>query len=76
MEQLPILIPVPLLVFSFIALLLGIWRKKLSFYTAVVGILISLTASIIALFEVVQNGPLHYELGGWAPPIGIEYVFP
>ncbi len=74
MEQLPILIPVPLLVFSFIALLLGLWHKKLSFYTAVVGILIALIASILALIKVVKDGPLHYRLGGWAPPIGIEYV--
>ncbi len=74
MEQLPILIPIPLLVFSFIAVLLGLWHKKLSFYSAIAGIVISLAASVLALVKILQSGPLHYELGGWAPPIGIEYV--
>ena len=74
MEQLPILIPVPLLVFSFITVLLGLWHKKLSFYSAVTGVIISLAASVLSLVRVINTGPLHYELGGWAPPIGIEYV--
>ncbi len=39
-----------------------------------VGVSVSLLASIFGLINVLNNGPMHYYLGGWAPPIGIEYV--
>ena len=28
----------------------------------------------MALMTVLENGRWHYEMGGWAPPWGIEYV--
>jgi len=31
-------------------------------------------ASINTLLTVIANGTIHYRLGGWAPPFGIEYV--
>jgi len=30
--------------------------------------------SVMALMTVLDNGSWHYEMGGWAPPWGIEYV--
>jgi hypothetical protein len=39
-----------------------------------VGISVSLIASIMGLVQVLLNGAMHYYLGGWIPPIGIEYV--
>ena len=74
MNHLPILIPLPLLLFSFIALLVGMWRRNLAYPVALIGVLVSLIFASIGLVQVLQNGTMHYYLGGWAPPIGIEYV--
>lgn len=30
--------------------------------------------SIVNLMEVLQTGPIHYSFGGWAAPVGIEWV--
>jgi multicomponent Na+:H+ antiporter subunit D len=35
---------------------------------------LSAAASVWALVHVLDDGPLTYNLGGWAPPVGIEYV--
>jgi len=35
---------------------------------------LSAAASVWALVHVLDNGTLTYNLGGWAPPVGIEYV--
>ncbi|MEG9861327.1 MAG: monovalent cation/H+ antiporter subunit D family protein [Parvularculales bacterium] len=29
--------------------------------------------SILLYISVIENGPIHYDMGGWAPPWGIEY---
>ncbi len=74
MNQLPILIPVPLLLFSFIVLLLGTWRRNLAYPAALLGVVISLAAASAGLIRVLREGAQHYYLGGWPPPLGIEYV--
>jgi multicomponent Na+:H+ antiporter subunit D len=45
-----------------------------AFPLALLGIALSATASIWALIHVLDNGTMRYNLGGWAPPVGIEYV--
>ena len=30
--------------------------------------------SIMLIGQTLQSGPMHYDLGNWAPPYGIEYV--
>jgi multicomponent Na+:H+ antiporter subunit D len=74
MNQLPVIIPVSLLLFAFLTFLAGTFRKSLAFPFAMVGISVSLIASIMGLVQVLLNGAMHYYLGGWIPPIGIEYV--
>lgn len=74
MGQLPILIPVPLLLFAFIVLLIGIWRKSLVYPLSVIGMAVALIIACIGLVRVLQFGDIHYYLGGWPPPFGIEYV--
>ncbi len=74
MNQLPVIIPVSLLLFAFFTFLFGIWRRNLAFPIAIAGVTVSLIASVLGLAQVLQNGPIHYYLGGWAPPLGIEYV--
>ncbi len=43
------------------------------FFTTILSAL-SFYVSLQLLFHVSANGPVSYELGGWAPPWGIEYV--
>jgi multicomponent Na+:H+ antiporter subunit D len=49
-------------------------RYELGFILALVGVGLSMVASIWSLVHVLDNGTMRYNLGGWAPPIGIEYV--
>ncbi len=72
--QLPALIPVPLLVLSILAPVVGMWRQSLAFWLAVATIAFSTAMSGWALAHVIAHGPMTYALGGWEPPIGIEYV--
>ncbi len=74
MNQLPILIPVPLLLFSFVVFLAGLLRRNLAFPLAVSGALTSFAFSILGLVQVLRCGTQHYYVGGWEPPFGIEYV--
>ncbi len=74
MSSLSILILAPLLLFAFIATLVGIWRLKWAYFTAIVGMALSLVAAGVGLFRVLTEGELRHYLGGWPPPFGIEYV--
>ena len=74
MEQLPVIIPVSLLFFAFLTFLAGVIRKYLAYPFAIAGALIALVASCLGLSQVMSNGPIHYYLGSWPPPFGIEYV--
>ena len=35
---------------------------------------VALGSAVMALRVALDSGPWHYDLGGWAPPWGIEYV--
>ncbi|MFC1967698.1 complex I subunit 5 family protein [Chloroflexota bacterium] len=74
MSALPVLILAPLLLFAFISVLTGIWRQKLGYISAIIGISLSLVAAAAGIVTVLTQGELRYHLGGWAPPFGIEYV--
>ena len=74
MSQLPVIIPVSLLLFAFLTFLAGTIRKSLAFPFALTGISVSLAASVLGLIQVLLHGSQHYYLGGWVPPLGIEYV--
>ena len=73
-DQLPALIPVPLLVLSIVAPAVGMWRQALAFWLAAATIAFSAAMSGWALAHVIAHGPMTYHFGGWEPPIGIEYV--
>ena len=72
--HLPALIPVPLLVLSILAPVAGMCRQTLPFWLALGTIAFSTAMSGWALAHVIAHGPMTYDLGGWEPPIGIEYV--
>ncbi|MEM7189430.1 MAG: monovalent cation/H+ antiporter subunit D family protein [Pseudomonadota bacterium] len=71
MQQLPALqVVVPLLG----SVLCAVVRQRQA--CAAITLVCSAIMPVIAfalLFEVQANGPISYAMGGWAPPIGIEY---
>lgn len=74
-EQFPALIVVTPLIFAFLVTMAGLWNRKLCFPL----VLIALSACVVfagGILAVVVSGgkPIHYYLGGWEPPWGIEYV--
>jgi multicomponent Na+:H+ antiporter subunit D len=71
LAQLPALqVVIPL----FGAILAGFLRRGSSaFVVALVATWITPVVAGTMLVEVVRDGPISYEMGGWAPPWGIEY---
>lgn len=73
-EHLPALIVVISLFASFTILIVGWWKKNACAFISIVTILVQLIMSFFVLQYVLTKGPIHYWLGGWRPPWGIEYV--
>ncbi len=73
-EQLPILIPLPLLMLAFLVPLVGLRYRTLAFPLALLGSVLSFLAAVATLTRVLNRGVVRYRLGGWPPPWGIEYV--
>ncbi len=74
MDQLPAAVPVTLLTLSLVAPLAGLLRASLAFPVALAGASLGTLASALLLARVLDEGVQRYDLGGWAPPVGIEYV--
>jgi multicomponent Na+:H+ antiporter subunit D len=72
--QSPVLVVVIPLIFAFLAFLFGWWRRGLCYPITLVALSLSLLASLDTLHTVISTGTIHYRLGGWEPPWGIEYV--
>jgi multicomponent Na+:H+ antiporter subunit D len=68
-----IIVVIPL-ISAFLSPLLGLWRKGVCYYWTVLALSLCSLASIDTLFAVIHGGTIHYRLGGWPPPFGIEYV--
>jgi len=72
-DQLPALIIVAPLLGAFLTPIIG-WRyRQLCRPWALMIMAIPLYAAVGALMQVIRSGPFGYNLGGWAPPWGIEY---
>ena len=71
-DHLPVLLVVVPLVAAPIAALLN--HPRLSWAVAVAATLWTLYAALELLSQTMASGVIHYELGGWAAPYGIEYV--
>ena len=71
-HHLPVLLVVVPLVASPIAALLN--RPRLSWSVALAASWWALYAALGLLSRTMSEGTIHYELGGWAAPYGIEYV--
>lgn len=72
--QIPVLIVVIVLLASLLCPLVGLWRKEACYYWVVFALSLCAAASINTLLTVIESGTIHYRLGSWVPPFGIEYV--
>jgi multicomponent Na+:H+ antiporter subunit D len=70
-EHLPVLLVVVPLILAPIVALVGRWR--IAWAIAAAASWWTLGVSIVLLRRVLADGPISYAIGGWAPPIGIEY---
>ena len=73
-EHFPVLIVVISLLSSITILVAGWINNKTSYFIFITTILIQFVAAIFILVHVLTGSPIHYWLGGWKPPWGIEYV--
>ncbi|MBA7528469.1 Na(+)/H(+) antiporter subunit D [subsurface metagenome] len=73
-EQFPVLVVAISLLSAFTILIVGGLNKKSCCFISIATILVQLVMSFYILDHVLTVGTIHYWLGGWAPPWGIEYV--
>ena len=73
-RHLPLLIPLILLAAALLAPLLGLIRHTWSYRLALAAVAADAGVALWGLVEVVEHGTVTYRLGGWMPPIGIEFV--
>ena len=72
--HIPVLIIVIPLLSSLLIPILGKLNRELCWYAVISITLLSFIFSVYLLTTVMQSGTIHYWLGGWEPPWGIEYV--
>jgi multicomponent Na+:H+ antiporter subunit D len=70
----PVLIPLLFLAFGLIIPLVAWKRNNWAWPTMMLASLASVAIAFFNVFKVMDKGPVHYYLGNWVPPIGIEYV--
>ena len=73
-QHLPVLPPVTLLFGSLLVAGIGVLNRKLAYPLALLSVLTACAFSLYGLVHVMTHGRISYRLGGWVPPIGIEYV--
>jgi len=73
-EQFPVMIVIISLISAITIPLVGKINKKIPFYLSFITVTFQLILSIVVLYRVHNIGTIHYWLGGWGPPWGIEYV--
>ncbi|HPQ44930.1 MAG TPA: monovalent cation/H+ antiporter subunit D family protein [Syntrophales bacterium] len=73
-EQAPALIVVVSLMSAIATPLIGWLRKDLCYLWVILSLLFTTFCSVLVLNTVIHQGTIHYYLGSWLPPWGIEYV--
>jgi len=73
-EQFPVLIVTTGVFSGYTILLAGLVNRKSCFYIFLSVVFAHLIMALFILHHVLTVGPIHYWLGGWRPPWGIEYV--
>ena len=74
MANIPVLIVILPLAAALLSLLLTGINRHLGALAVGLAVLASLVLSVMQLMTVVKGGPVHYEIGGYAVPYGIEFV--
>jgi multicomponent Na+:H+ antiporter subunit D len=72
--HLPVLTVVVPLIAGFLTPIVGWIDKRLSWYWVMLAMFVVLLIAGSNLATVIDSGTIHYKLGGWDPPFGIEYV--
>ncbi|MCP3875959.1 MAG: monovalent cation/H+ antiporter subunit D family protein [Desulfobacteraceae bacterium] len=72
-QQLPVIIVIVPLILSIVNSFTRRRNENVTFYYALAAMSVCLVCSIIILNTVNSQGTIQYHLGGWPPPIGIEY---
>jgi len=73
-QQAPVLIVVIPLICALITPLIGWFKKELCYPWVSFALFLSTICAVSVLMTVITQGPVHYYLGSWLPPWGIEYV--
>jgi multicomponent Na+:H+ antiporter subunit D len=73
-EQFPALIVVTPLILSLFIPVVGWWKRQLCLPIVLAALSVCMISAVGLLNMVQQHGVIHYRLGGWAPPWGIEYM--
>ncbi|RLI85357.1 MAG: monovalent cation/H+ antiporter subunit D family protein, partial [Candidatus Altiarchaeales archaeon] len=71
-QNLPIFIVIIPLVTVFLIPLVGLWKRDYCFYISALSITLLFSISVLLLNLAINV--IHYHIGGWEPPWGIEYV--
>ena len=75
MDQAPALMIVVPVFASLLLTLIGPLGHRPAYGLLIVSVAVSLAAALAVMIQVVQTGEtIHYRMGGWAPPMGIELV--
>jgi multicomponent Na+:H+ antiporter subunit D len=72
-QSIILIVVVPLMSSYAIPLIGWKWRKT-AFFVAQGAVTVSMMCSFVILQAVMTRGTIHYHMGGWLPPWGIEYV--
>jgi len=73
-EQFPVLIVTTGVFSGYTILIAGLVNKRSCFFISLATIISHFIMSLFILHHVLTVGTIHYWLGGWRPPWGIEYV--
>ncbi len=73
-RHLPILIPLVLLLGAMLTSIVGAWRQRVAYYVSLLALACAFLLAVLGLQKVIVGGTISYHVGGWPPPIGIEYV--
>ena len=73
-DHLPVLTVVIPLMAGILTPIVGWIDRRLCWYWVMLTMFAVLLMTSSNLYTVITSGTIHYHLGGWTPPIGIEYV--
>lgn len=74
MTNIPVLIVICPLCAALLCMVLTGIHRELGRIVVVLSVLASLVMSVMQLVTVVRHGTIHYAIGGYQPPFGIEFV--